>query len=133
MKVEQPQPVLTAEHVSYIQQTVKAIPVPDHAYRYAERIVRCSRPKTPEAFDFCKKWLSFGAGPRASLSLIMAAKAHAMIHGQTYVGCQNVAAVALAIMRHRIAINFTAQSEGITADDVVRKILEEVPQTEPLG
>jgi MoxR-like ATPase len=63
----------------------------------------------------------------------MAAKAHAMIHGQTYVGCQNVAAVALAIMRHRIAINFTAQSEGITADDVVRKILEEVPQTEPLG
>ncbi len=133
MKGEQPQPVLTAEHVSYIQQTVKAIPVPDHAYRYAERIVRCSRPKTPEAFDFCKKWLSFGAGPRASLSLIMAAKAHAMINGQTYVGCQNVAAVALAIMRHRIAINFTAQSEGITADDVVRKIIEEVPQTEPLG
>ena len=133
MKGEQPQPVLTAEHVMYIQETVKSIPVPDHVYRYAERIVRCSRPKTPAAFDFCKKWLSFGAGPRASLSLIMAAKAHAMIHGQVYVGCENVAGVALAIMRHRIAINFTAQSEGITPDDVVRKILEEVPQTEPLA
>jgi MoxR-like ATPase len=58
MKGEQPQPVLTAEDVIYIQETVKGIPVPDHVYRYAERIVRSSRPKTPEAFDFCKKWLS---------------------------------------------------------------------------
>jgi MoxR-like ATPase len=132
MKGETPQSVLTAEHVMFIQETVKLVPVPDHVYRYAETIVRRTRPKTPQAFDFCKKWLTFGAGPRASLSLIMAAKAHAMIQGQTYVGCQNVAAIALAVMRHRIAINFTAQSEGITADDVVRKILEEVPQTEPL-
>ena len=133
MKGEKPQPVLTGEHVMFIQETVKTIPVPDHVYRYAERIVRGSRPKTSEAFDFCKKWLSFGAGPRASLSLIMAAKAHALISGQTYVGCENVAAIALAVLRHRIAINFTAQSEGITADDVVRKILETVPQTEPLA
>ena len=69
-------------------------------------------PRRRSAFDFCKKWLSFGAGPRASLGLIMAAKAHALIQGQTYVGCENVAAIALAVMRHRIAINFTAQSEG---------------------
>jgi MoxR-like ATPase len=133
MKGEIPQPVLTGDQVVFIQQTVKSIPVPDHVYRYAERIVRVSRPKTPQALDFVKKWLSFGAGPRASLSLIMAAKAHALINGQVFVGCENVAAIALAIMRHRIAINFTAQSEGITADDVIRKILEEVPQTEPLA
>ncbi len=133
MAGELPQPVLTAVDVIFIQQTVKAIPVPDHVYRYAELIVRSSRPKTPQAFDFCDKWLRFGAGPRASLGLIMAAKAHALIQGQAYVGCENVAAVALSIMRHRIAINFTAQSEGITPDDVVRKILEEIPQTEPLG
>jgi MoxR-like ATPase len=119
--------------VMFIQETVKTIPVPDHVYRYAEKLVRGSRPKTTEAFDFCKKWLTFGAGPRASLNLIMAAKAHALISGQTYVGCENVAAIALAVLRHRIAINFTAQSEGITADDVVRKILETVPQTEPLA
>jgi len=133
MKNELPQPVLTAEQVIFIQQTVKQIPVPDHVYRYAERIVRCTRPKSPAAFDFCKKWLTFGAGPRAGLGLIMAAKAHALINGQVYVGCENVAAIALAVMRHRMAVNFTAQSEGITSDDVVRKILEEVPQTEPLG
>jgi MoxR-like ATPase len=133
MPSETPQPVLTAEHILYIQETVKAIPVPDHVYRYAEKIVRSSRPKTPGAFDFCKKWLSFGAGPRASLGLIMAAKAHALIQGQVYVGCENVAAIAAAVLRHRIALNFTAQSEGITTDDVVRKILEEIPQTEPLA
>ncbi|MCE0496721.1 MAG: MoxR family ATPase [Methylacidiphilales bacterium] len=133
MKGEAPQPVLTAEHVLFIQETVKTVPVPDHVYRYAERIVRSSRPKTSEAFDFCKKWLSFGAGPRASLGLIMAAKAHALIQGQVYVSCENVAAVAFSILRHRIAINFAAQSEGITPDDVVRKILEEVPQNEPLA
>jgi MoxR-like ATPase len=62
MKGETPQPVLTAEQVIFIQQTVKQIPVPDHVYRYAERIVRCTRPKSPAAFDFCKKWLTFGAG-----------------------------------------------------------------------
>ena len=133
MNLEVPQPILTGEDILFIQETVKTIPVPDHVYRYAERIVRSSRPKTPAAFDFCKKWLSFGAGPRASLGLIMAAKAHALIQGQVYVSCENVAAIALSVMRHRLAINFTAQSEGITADDVIRKILEEVPQTEPLG
>ena len=133
MKGEEPQPVLTAEDVLFIQETVKKIPVPDHVYQYAQRIVRSTRSKTPEAFDFCKKWLSFGAGPRASLSLIMAAKGHALISGQTYVGCENVAAVAKSILRHRIALTFTAQSEGITTDDVVLKILEQVPQNEPLG
>ncbi len=126
-KVEQPKPVLDAGHILYIQQTVKALPVADHVYEYAGRIVRCTRPKEEGALDFCKQYLSFGAGPRASLSLIMAAKAHALIHGQLYAGCENVAAVAKAVMRHRIAVNFTAQSEGITADTVVDKVLKAIP------
>ena len=131
--VETPQPVLTVEDVLFIQETVKLVPVPEHAYLYAHRIVRSTRPKTPEAFDFCNKLLGFGAGPRASLALIMAAKAHALIRGQAYVGCENVAAVAPAIMRHRIAANFTAQSEGVTTDDIVRMVLENVPQNESLN
>jgi MoxR-like ATPase len=130
-KGEEPGQVLNAEQVHYIQQTVKLIPVADHVYRYAERIVRCTRPKKEDALDICKQYLSFGAGPRASLSLIMAAKAHALIHGNLYVGCENVAAVAPSILRHRIAPNFTAQSEGITADDLVRRILEAIPAHEP--
>ena len=133
MKTEPPQPVLDASHILYIQETVKAIPVPEHVYDYARRIVRSTRPKSPEAFPFCTKWLSFGAGPRASLSLIMAAKAHALIMGQVYVGCHNVAAVAGSIMRHRMAVNFAAQSEDVTTDKIVEMILKEIPQDEPLS
>jgi MoxR-like ATPase len=131
--LEQPQPILDINQILYIQETVKMIPVPEHVYRYAQRIVGCTRPKEADAIDVCKKYLSFGAGPRASLSLIIAAKAHALIHGQVFANCANVAAVALAVMRHRIAVNFMAQSEGITTDDIVRMILEKIPQDEPLA
>lgn len=128
---EEPQPVLSAEHILYMQQTVKAVPVAEHVYRYAQRIVRSTRPKTPEALDLCRKYLSFGAGPRASLGLIMAAKAYAMIHGEIYVSCADVAAVAPSIMRHRIAPNFAAQSEEVSADDLIREVLAAIPQTDP--
>jgi len=131
--IEQPQPILNIDQILYIQETVKLIPVPEHVYRYAQRIAACTRPKEEGALDVCKKYLSFGAGPRASLSLIIAAKAHALIHGQVFCNCSNVAAIALAVMRHRIAVNFMAQSEGITTDDIVRMILEKIPQDEPLA
>jgi len=130
---EVPQPVLTGEQILFIQETVKLIPVSEHVYRYAQKIAGCTRPKTPEALECCNQYLSFGAGPRASLGLIMAAKAHALMQGQVYVSCANVAAVAPAIMRHRMAVNFTAQSEGISTDDIVRMILEKIPQDEPLN
>jgi MoxR-like ATPase len=130
---EQPQPVLSVEQILYIQDTVKLIPVSEHVYRYAQRIVACTRPKEEGALDICQKYLGFGAGPRASLSLIIAAKAHALIQGEVFVSCANIAAVAPAVMRHRIAVNFTAQSEGVTSDDVVRMVLERIPQNEPLS
>jgi MoxR-like ATPase len=130
---EQPQAILNSEQILMIQKTVKAVLVPEHVFLYAKRIVRATRAKTPEALPFCKEWLSFGAGPRASLSLIMAAKAHALINGQVYVGCHNVAAVAHPVLRHRIALNFAAQSEEITADKIVTMLLEEIPQDEPLS
>ena len=126
----QPQAVLHGEMILKMQETVKALPVADHVYQYALAIVRATRAKETGAMDYCARYLSFGAGPRASLNLIMAAKAHAMIHGQVYVGCANVAAVAPAIMRHRISVNFSAQSEGITPDDVIAKVLTTVPQHE---
>ncbi len=131
--VEQPQAVLNIEQILFIQDIVKLLPVSEHVYRYAQRIVGCTRAKQPDALPFCKKYLSFGAGPRASLNLIIAAKAHALINGQVYVSSANVAAVAFAIMRHRIAVNFTAQSEGITSDDVIRMILKEIPQDKQLN
>lgn len=126
---EEPQPVLGAEHILYIQKLVKDVPVADHVFDYARDLVRATRPNESEAHEHAKKFLSFGAGPRASLGLIMAAKGHALMRGQSYVGCHNVAAIANSVMRHRIAVNFTAQSEGITSEKVIQAILDSMPQT----
>jgi len=75
-----------------------------------------------------QKWLAWGAGPRASLNLILAAKAYAIVRGQVYVSCEDVAAVAPSILRHRLLPNFAAQSEGVISDDITRLILEKIPQ-----
>jgi MoxR-like ATPase len=91
-------------------------------------VTRLSRPKTPQAADFVNKWLTWGAGPRASMNLILAAKAHAILHGQFHVAVDDVAAVALPILRHRLILNFAAQSEGIGVEEVIRRILERVPR-----
>jgi MoxR-like ATPase len=127
-----PEPVLTAEDILALQHVVRRMPVAEHVYAYAEQLVRVTRPKSPEALEFCRKWLTWGAGPRAGLNLILAAKARAMLRGQFYVSCEDVASVALPIFRHRIILNFAAQSESVTADDITRKILECVPATEKL-
>ena len=129
---EKPTAVLTEQEIIALQQVVRRMPVAEHVYAYAEKLVRVTRPKTPEALDFCKKWLTWGAGPRAGLNLILAAKARAMLKGQFYVSCDDVAAMALPIFRHRIIPNFSAQSEGVTSDDITRKILEAVPKDEKL-
>jgi MoxR-like ATPase len=127
-----PQAVLTEQEILNLQQIVRRMPVADHVYTYAEKLVRVTRPKSAEALDFCRKWLTWGAGPRAGLNLILAAKARAMLHGQYYVSCDDVAAVALPVFRHRIIPNFAAQSEAVTSDDITRKILETVPKDEKL-
>ena len=131
--MEKPQAVLTEQDILELQATVRRMPVAEHVYQYAERIVRVTRIKTPEANDYCKKFLSWGAGPRASLNLILAAKARAMLRGQFHVSCDDVAAVAPPILRHRIIPNFAAQSEGITPDDVVKRILEAIPKDQKVG
>ena len=130
--IGKPQPVLSQEEILDLQKLVRRMPVAEHVYAYAEQLVRVTRPKSPEALDFCKKWLTWGAGPRAGLNLIMAAKARAMLNGQYYVSCDDVAAVALPIFRHRIIPNFAAQSESVTPDDITRKILDTVPKDEKL-
>ena len=127
------QPVLSEKEILELQRTVRKVPVADHVYAYAEKLVRVTRPKTPEALDFCKKWLSWGAGPRASLNLILAAKAHAMLKGQFHVSCEDIAAVAPPIFRHRITPNFAAQSEGVSSDDITRKIIETIPKNAKRG
>ncbi len=127
---EAPQVVLNAEQLVYMQDVVKSLPVTDHVFEYARALVRATRPKEEGVLEFCEKYLRVGAGPRASLALIIAAKAHALIHGNVHVACEDVAAVAPSILRHRISPNFAAQSEGITSDEIVRRILAKISQHE---
>jgi MoxR-like ATPase len=123
-----PEPVLTAEEIIELQSAVKRIPIADHVYQYAERLVRVTRPRDTVALEFCRKWLSWGAGPRASLGLVTAARARALLRGENCISCADVAAVAPAVMRHRLGPNFAAQSDGVTPDEIVRRIIEAVPQ-----
>ena len=123
-----PQPVLNAAEILEIQRLVRSVPVADHVMRYAEKLVRVTRPQSAEALDFCKDWLTWGAGPRAGLNLVLAAKARAVLAGKGFVNCQDIAAVAPPIFRHRIIPNFSAQSEGVTADGICAKILDTIPQ-----
>ena len=129
---QKPSPVLKGEEIIRLQEVVRRVPVAEHIYAYAERLVRVTRPKTDEALDFCRKWLTWGAGPRASLNLILAAKARAVLNGQFHVSCDDVAAVAPAIFRHRLIPNFAAQSEGVSADDITRKIIAAIPKDQKL-
>jgi MoxR-like ATPase len=120
--------VLHGEDILRLQQIVRRVPVADHVFAYAKRITRMSRPNTPEAADFINKWLTWGAGPRASMNLILAAKAHAILRGNHHVATDDVAAVAVPILRHRLIPNFTAQSEGIAVEDVIQRMLQAIPK-----
>jgi MoxR-like ATPase len=124
--------ILKASEIITLQNTVRRMPVSDHVLAYAEKIVRCTRPKTGEALDFCEKWLTWGAGPRASLNLIPGANACAILSGRSHVSCEDVAAVAPPILRHRLIPNFAAQSEGVSADSIVKKILSTIPMDQKL-
>jgi len=126
-------PVINGEQISQLQEIVLRVPVAEHVYQYAKKIVRSTRPAMGEAPDFIKNWINWGAGPRASLNLILAGKARAILNGQFHVSCEDIEAVAPSVLRHRIACNFTAQAEGITTDKVIEKLLASIPKTEKLS
>jgi MoxR-like ATPase len=116
-------PVLTGDDIIALQQVVRRVPVSDKVFAFAKRIARMSRPNTDDAAEFASRWLTWGAGPRASMNLILAAKAHAILRGSNHVAGDDVVAVALPILRHRLILNFAAQSEGVTVEEVVRNLI----------
>src|SRR3954454_13663520 len=122
--------VLHGDDILAVQKVVRRVPVSDLVFQFARRIARLSRPGTPEAAEFVNKWLIWGAGPRASMNLILAAKAHAVLGGRHHVSTDDVAAVASPILRHRLITNFTAQSEGVTVDDIIRRLLQSLARTQ---
>jgi MoxR-like ATPase len=122
--------VLDAEDILALQSIVLRTPVPEHVYRYALRLARMTRPLKDGAPEWIRGWVSWGAGPRASQYLILGAKARAILRGRYAALIEDVQAVAPAVLRHRIVTNFNAESEGVTQDDIVARLLAELPKTQ---
>jgi MoxR-like ATPase len=127
-----PEAVLTAADISRVQELVRAMPVADHVIKYVLRLVRSTR--IGEAMDagverprLVKDYVGWGAGPRASEYLVLAAKARAILTGGTHVTPDHVRAVAKPILRHRILTNFNAEADQVTTDMIVDAILKEIP------
>ncbi len=114
------------------QHVVRRIPVAEHIFKYAAALVRATRPDQDDAPEFVKKYMAWGAGPRASLNLILAGKSRAALRGRCHVSIEDIKALCLPILRHRIIPNFAARSEGLTPDTLVTKLLEEIPSDEKL-
>ena len=116
-------PLFTAQEIIDFQHLIRRIPVADNVIEYAVTLVSKTRPDNKLSNDFVKNYLDWGAGPRASQNLILAAKAHAAFHGKFSPDIEDVKAVATGILRHRIIKNYKADAEGITEDIIIQKLL----------
>ena len=123
----QPNPVFSAEEVLRIQGVVRKVPVADSVVRYAVRLAASSRPGQAGAPDFVNQWVNWGAGLRAGQALILGAKARTLLQDRSHVTPDDIKALAVPVLRHRILPNFKAEAEGVDADKVVEKLLETVP------
>jgi MoxR-like ATPase len=117
---------VSGEDLIAFQRLVRRVPVAEPVMRYALSLVRASRPKSPTAPDNVKKWVAFGASVRAAQYLVLGAKARALTEGRYHVSFDDIRALAHPVLRHRVLTNFHAQSEGITRDTLVDRLLESV-------
>jgi len=120
-------PLLDGAQIERLQEVVRAVIVGDHVFSYAADLVRATRPREPGAAKFIQENIGWGAGPRACQNLILGGKARAVLAGRVHVTIEDVKAVAAPVLRHRLVTTFAADAEGVTTDDVVRKILASVP------
>jgi MoxR-like ATPase len=131
--------VLSATDILEMQDIVRKVPVAPYVIRYAMKFTRLTRTgnrsshgesgrKAVDLPDFVRDYVTWGAGPRATQFLILAAKARAVLHGRYYVSCEDVRAVAPPVLRHRIITNFNAEAEGIKPDEIVRRLADMIPR-----
>jgi MoxR-like ATPase len=121
----QPQPVLTAEELIRMQQLIRRVPVADHVYEFAVDLARMTRPEENQLPKSLREMVQWGAGPRAAIFLLMAAKARAVLHKRHHATTEDVAAVALPVLRHRIIPTFNAEAAGVSSDEIVRQLLSQ--------
>jgi MoxR-like ATPase len=119
---------LSGEDILEFQRIARQVPAAEAVIKYAVRLVHASRPQSETAPDFIKDWVSWGAGIRASQNLILAGKVRALLLGRYNVSYGDVRALAPSVLRHRVLLNFHAEAERVTTDDVIKRLLEAVPE-----
>ncbi len=124
------EPILKAEDILRLQQIVRQVPVSDHVVRYALSLVRQTRVGSDGVPDFVDELVGWGAGPRAVQFLILGGKARALLEGRFHVQVEDIQALAKSVLRHRVVVNFAAESDGVSSDDVIDRIIAATPTTE---
>jgi len=124
LAVPQISPVFNAQEIIAAQEAIRSLPVSDHVLKYAVKLARSTRPTDPEASSEVKKWVNWGAGPRASQFLILAAKTRAALSGRLTPAEEDVRSVAEIVLSHRILVSFAAEAEGLSSGDIIKSILE---------
>jgi MoxR-like ATPase len=122
------QPVLTRDEVLQFRTAIAQIPAAPNVVDFAVRLVRATRPGNRQSPDYITRWIRWGASPRASQHLIIAGRARAACQGRFNVACEDVAVLAPLVLRHRLIRTFQADAEGKTTDDIIAKLLEDVPR-----
>ncbi len=122
--------VLDDDDIIELQRIVRQVPVTDHVVEFALALTRQTRVRQPGTPEFINEWLSWGAGPRAVQYLLLGGKTRALLNGRTHVSTDDITAMAKPVLRHRIVLNFAAESEGITTDHVIDKLIETTPAKE---
>jgi len=120
--------VLTGEDIVAAQQVVRKVPVPDHVLDYVIDLVRATRPNEPEATDFVKQMVEWGAGPRACQNLLLGGKVRAILQGRFHVTLDDVIQLSHPVLRHRVVPTFQAEAEGVTIDHIIDHLVESVPR-----
>ena len=120
-------PVTTAEEILDFQQLVRMVPIAESVSRYTIDLVRMTRPRDESAPDFIKKYVNYGGSVRAAQFLVLAAKARALMKGRYHVGYEDIRALYIPVLRHRILLNFHAESDRLTQDDILKRVLDAKP------
>ena len=124
------QPVLSGEQILELQKVVRKVPVPDHVMDFVLDLVRYTRPGEKESPAFIKELIAWGAGPRACQNLVLTGKVRAVLQGRFHVTVDDIEALALPVLRHRVVATFNAEAEGISVDEIITRVLKAVPRGE---
>jgi MoxR-like ATPase len=125
--------LLSGEEVLRLQQLVRRVPVADHVVDYAANLARASRPRRKEAPDYVNEMVAWGAGPRAGIYLVTAAKAHAILHGRYHATTMDVTSMAAPVLRHRIITTFNAEAAGVKSDDIIGRLIADLKPGEEIN